>query len=649
MFGPFTSRDGRINLSPVLEQPTEANPSSKSLENSISISKSQISVILPLQMLVDVLFPSWWEVEVAVSSAILLIAAYLIFWESSTSSSKGSELDWPRCRSEITAANREIVLESEDKEEVGLKELCYASLFIFHTRYNCLNMFVLKLELLAAKNLIGANLDGTSDSYAIISCGGQTRYSSMIPSSRDPLWGEEFNFFVDKLPIQICITFYDWDVVRKSTVLGSLVVSVEESYTGASWYTLDSTLAEVCLHIIELACLLRNPECFIILCLSVFTSTSYMHSFQFAIWTFFSYYYIEATVSFQVICHSYSCALERSFLYHGRMYVSAWHICFHSNVFSKQMKVVIPFGDIYVIKRSQHACINPAITIILQMGSGGHGVPPLKGPDGRVRYKFASFWNRNHSIRALWHTIKLYRARLDAEKVCMMQSALRACSSSVYNDTKQIKSIKGNIAKTKRLQAFINEKALFCSVNDIFPCTAKQFFTLLLSDDSKFIEEFLAAKNDTNISVSSGKWQIADDYDGLVRELTFRSPCHSPLCPPDTAVTEWQHAVLSSDKATLVYETVQQAHDVPFGSCFEIHTRWTLKTTTQSSCSMDIRIGVNFKKWCILQSRIRSGATDEQKKEVERFMAAARAYLLTSKYSTMEMDEASASSPSSTN
>ncbi|RZS14177.1 hypothetical protein BHM03_00045835 [Ensete ventricosum] len=63
---------------------------------------------------------------------------------------------------------------------------------------------------------------------------------------------------------------------------------------------------------------------------------------------------------------------------------------------------------------------------------------------------------------------------------------------------------------------------------------------------------------------------IADDYDGLVREITFRSPCHSPLCPPDTAVTEWQHAVLSNDKATLVYETVQQAHDVPFGSCFEV-------------------------------------------------------------------------------
>lgn len=46
---------------------------------------------------------------------------------------------------------------------------------------------------------------------------------------------------------------------------------------------------------------------------------------------------------FQVVDHSYSCALERSFLYHGRMYVSAWHICFHSNVFSKQMKVRLQF------------------------------------------------------------------------------------------------------------------------------------------------------------------------------------------------------------------------------------------------------------------------------------------------------------------
>lgn len=34
------------------------------------------------------------------------------------------------------------------------------------------------------------------------------------------------------------------------------------------------------------------------------------------------------------------------------------------------------------IRRSQHALINPAITIVLRMGAGGHGVPPLGSPDG---------------------------------------------------------------------------------------------------------------------------------------------------------------------------------------------------------------------------------------------------------------------------
>lgn len=49
-----------------------------------------------------------------------------------------------------------------------------------------------------------------------------------------------------------------------------------------------------------------------------------------------------------------------------------------------------------------------------------------------------------------------------------------------------------------------------------------------------------------------GQWHAADEYDGQVREITFRSICTSPMCPPDTAMTEWQHVVLSPDKKKLV-------------------------------------------------------------------------------------------------
>lgn len=35
---------------------------------------------------------------------------------------------------------------------------------------------------------------------------------------------------------------------------------------------------------------------------------------------------------------------------------------------------------------------------------------------GKVRYKFASFWNRNHVLRTLQHAVKKYHAMLEAEK-----------------------------------------------------------------------------------------------------------------------------------------------------------------------------------------------------------------------------------------
>ncbi|KAK7809563.1 bag-associated gram protein 1, partial [Quercus suber] len=69
--------------------------------------------------------------------------------------------------------------------------------------------FFFQLELLVAKNLIAANLNGTSDPYAIITCGTEKRFSSMVLSSRNPMWGEEFNFAVEELPIEVVIMIYD--------------------------------------------------------------------------------------------------------------------------------------------------------------------------------------------------------------------------------------------------------------------------------------------------------------------------------------------------------------------------------------------------------------------------------------------------------
>ncbi|XP_074384793.1 GRAM domain-containing protein 2A isoform X5 [Zonotrichia albicollis] len=70
-----------------------------------------------------------------------------------------------------------------------------------------------------------------------------------------------------------------------------------------------------------------------------------------------------------VLLGCFSCAWQREMPYHGRLYVSSRHICFHSNLLLKDIKAVVPVASISALKKTNTALLVPnAISIRTDKG-----------------------------------------------------------------------------------------------------------------------------------------------------------------------------------------------------------------------------------------------------------------------------------------
>ncbi|XP_076876128.1 GRAM domain-containing protein 2B-like isoform X2 [Brachyhypopomus gauderio] len=66
----------------------------------------------------------------------------------------------------------------------------------------------------------------------------------------------------------------------------------------------------------------------------------------------------------EILQQSYTCALQKDILYQGRLFVSDNWICFHSKVFGRDTKIVIPVLSITLIKKTKTALLLPNALVI---------------------------------------------------------------------------------------------------------------------------------------------------------------------------------------------------------------------------------------------------------------------------------------------
>ncbi|XP_064163884.1 GRAM domain-containing protein 2B-like isoform X2 [Anguilla rostrata] len=66
----------------------------------------------------------------------------------------------------------------------------------------------------------------------------------------------------------------------------------------------------------------------------------------------------------ELLKQSYTCALQKDMLFHGKLYVSDNWICFHSKVFGRGIKIVIPVLSVTLIKKTKTAILVPNALVI---------------------------------------------------------------------------------------------------------------------------------------------------------------------------------------------------------------------------------------------------------------------------------------------
>lgn len=194
------------------------------------------------KMAMDVFIPSWGEINLSLAAAVVFIFLLSCYQHFLAGDDTSKDIVEEKVLHLPAIPELEDVVLSSTTAQAVVRGVT--------NDWDGLFVYLIRFELLAARNLISASLNGTSDPYAIIECGTQKRFSSVVPSSRNPAWGEEFDFYAEDLPVQIKVAIFDWDIVWKSTSLGSTTLDItEEGQTEAMWCTLDSASGQVCLQV----------------------------------------------------------------------------------------------------------------------------------------------------------------------------------------------------------------------------------------------------------------------------------------------------------------------------------------------------------------------------------------------------------------
>ncbi|KAG6582817.1 GRAM domain-containing protein 1A [Phytophthora cinnamomi] len=388
----------------------------------------------------------------------------------------------------------------------------------------------------------------------------------------------------------------------------------------------------------------------------------------------------------------FSCAIAATLAMHGRMYPTSSHVCFYSNVFGRERKILIPYESIREIEKTTTMVFQHAIRL---------------ATFDKDEYTFTSFWgnNRDSCYDLILKTRDRVLRELRPTAVNSSETRYPALPTSPitrnsanpppqpnpateHNDDDQdedhdekeeedcadsdhdepVASATGvtttttvseqdeddNTAPvTPRRRSVVSDVDSIApkdiSMTQIleveFPLSVDSFMQMFFLDNAPFgLDKFGEQTGSTEMTVNPWMTPLEDEKSfGMTRSLQFRVPVDAPIGPKSSQIDVLQ-CLKENEHGVRVVESSTRLVDIPYGDYFSVEDRWTIvpRSSNPNACKLFIELKVVFGKSTFWRNTIETRAISDNRAKWEKWVGMAKEFL-----STRDLNDAANLAPES--
>eukprot|EP01025_Chloroclados_australasicus_P036695 TRINITY_DN3739_c0_g1_i5.p1 TRINITY_DN3739_c0_g1~~TRINITY_DN3739_c0_g1_i5.p1 ORF type:complete len:686 (+),score=67.52 TRINITY_DN3739_c0_g1_i5:148-2058(+) len=355
----------------------------------------------------------------------------------------------------------------------------------------------------------------------------------------------------------------------------------------------------------------------------------------------------------------YHCALAKTLLFQGRMYVFERYVCFYSNIFGLVKQKIVNMADVTYLRKRRHYGFPNSIEIVHGQNDKTEFFTSFLARDEAYQLLLTTWGQSKHHIRQGSSPGSIYSEESNKEEAG--PSPLSENNEELAQKKQQINELEiqqdqdgqdeddeeeeQDEEEEEEEEEPIDEhdseadelalddqwsvrdsnppepdERMQVILQDELEVSTQQYVQLVIQPSSDLFHAYHNARGDRDLKINS--WKNNQQL-GHVRELIFVSPVSGKFGPSETSCSQVQRARLFQGNY-FVFETSQVMTDIPYGDYFTVEMRWDFENIANDRCRVTVYCSVPFLKRTVVQKMIENSALKQVKEGARMFIQIVR-------------------------